>query len=175
VAAAIVADCHPDGLGHGVNAAKKLFDALRLQVRLVLERRIQVGYVRVVMLSMVNLHGLRVDVRLEGGCIVWQGRQGELGHICTHSLHGALGRAGQNWLLGKPMFRQMFGRSKRPTAVREYEFTLRSISQCGRQRNIKLLVLIDGVTLLLTEVIFKSDQRSLHLIDEEVDGLAAPG
>ena len=51
--------------GTRVDVAKQILDALRLQLGMLLERRVQVGDVRLVMLAVMNLHRLLVDVRFE--------------------------------------------------------------------------------------------------------------
>src|SRR5438094_393480 len=65
VSAAVVAHRGADVFGHAVDAAQQIFDALRLQLRVLLERCVQIRDVRVVMLAVVNLHRLFVDMRLE--------------------------------------------------------------------------------------------------------------
>ena len=51
--------------GHGVDVFQQVFDALGLQFGRLLQRGIQIGDVRVVMLPVVDFHRLLVDVRLE--------------------------------------------------------------------------------------------------------------
>jgi hypothetical protein len=46
-----------------------------VQLGVLLERGVQVGHVRLVMLAVMNLHRLRVDVRFERGEVVRQGWQ----------------------------------------------------------------------------------------------------
>ena len=65
VAAAIVPHGRADVVGHAVDAAQQVFDALGLELWMFLERRVQIRNVRVVMLPVMNLHRLLVDVRLE--------------------------------------------------------------------------------------------------------------
>ena len=65
MAAAVVAHGGADVLGHAVDASEQILDALRLQLGMLLERGVQVGDVRLVMLAVMNLHRLRVDVRFE--------------------------------------------------------------------------------------------------------------
>src|SRR5712691_6383591 len=65
MAAAVVAHCGADVLRHGVDAAQQILGALRLQFGMLVQRRVQIGDVRVVMLPVVNLHRLLVDVRFE--------------------------------------------------------------------------------------------------------------
>ena len=50
--------------------AQQFLGAHLLQIRVLLERRIQVVHVRLMMLPVVDLHRLRIDVRLEGGEII---------------------------------------------------------------------------------------------------------
>ena len=65
VAAAVVADGRTDRLRDAVEAVEQIVDALALELGRLLERRVQIGDVRLVMLSVMNLHRLRIDVRLE--------------------------------------------------------------------------------------------------------------
>ena len=53
--------------------ANQVLGALALQLGMLLERRVEVVHIRLVMLAVVNLHRLRVDVRLERGEVVGQG------------------------------------------------------------------------------------------------------
>ena len=66
MAAAVVADGRADLLGHDADVAQQLVDRLRLQLGCFLERLVQVGDVRLVMLAVMDFHRLLVDVRLEG-------------------------------------------------------------------------------------------------------------
>ena len=61
--------------------ADQLLGALALQLRVLLERGVQVVHVGLMMLAVVDLHRLRVDVRLERGEVIGQGWQ-LMGH-CT--------------------------------------------------------------------------------------------
>jgi hypothetical protein len=65
VAAAVVADGGADAFGQRVQVLDQVLDALRLQVRVRLEGGIEVVDVGLVVLAVVDLHRLRVDVRLE--------------------------------------------------------------------------------------------------------------
>ncbi len=65
VAATVVADRRPDVLGNLADVPQKILDALRLQIRILLERGIQVRHICLVMLPVMDLHGLRIDMRLE--------------------------------------------------------------------------------------------------------------
>ena len=66
--------------GNGVEVRDQVLDRLALMVRMVLERVVQVRDISLVVLAVVNLHGLGVDVRLEGAIIVRQRRQGVFRH-----------------------------------------------------------------------------------------------
>ena len=79
LAAAVVTNGRTDGLRHLVDLAAQLFNGLGPEVRLLFQRRVQVIDVRLMMFSVMNLHGLRVDVRLERGEIV-----GKLGQFVRH-------------------------------------------------------------------------------------------
>jgi hypothetical protein len=91
VAAAIVADGGPDVLGDAVDRATQLLDGLRLKVRVLLQRRIQIVHVCLVMLPVMNLHRFRIDVRLECGEIVRQLRE--------FVRHASSSRGGAPWRL----------------------------------------------------------------------------
>jgi hypothetical protein len=78
--AAVVANRRANGFWNAVDAPAQILDALALQLGRLLERGIQVGDVRLVMLSVMDLHRLRVDVRLERGEVVW-----ELWQFVSHS------------------------------------------------------------------------------------------
>jgi hypothetical protein len=79
VAAAVVSDRRPDGLGQRVDLRDQLFDRLLLQIRMRLQRRVEVVDVGCVVLVVVDPHRLLVDVRLQGVVVVRQGGKGE-GH-----------------------------------------------------------------------------------------------
>ena len=66
VAAPVVADHRSDVLRHVVQVAEQVLDAAILQLWVLLQRRVQIVDVRPVVAIVVDLHGLRVDVRLEG-------------------------------------------------------------------------------------------------------------
>jgi hypothetical protein len=65
VAAAVVADRPAHRLGQRVDVGEELLERPVGELGGLLERRVQVGDVRLVVLAVVDLHGLRVDVRLE--------------------------------------------------------------------------------------------------------------
>src|SRR5262249_36057531 len=72
VAAAVVPDCGTNVLGHAVDAAQQILDALRLQLGMLVQRRIEIRDVSLMMLAVVNLHRPRIDVRLERIEWVWE-------------------------------------------------------------------------------------------------------
>ena len=86
VPAAVVAHRGADVFGNAVDAAAQIVDALALQLGMLLERGVQVGDVRLMMLPVMDLHRLRVDVRLERGEVVW-----ELGQFVRHASSSASG------------------------------------------------------------------------------------
>ena len=59
--AAVVANSGADRLGNRGNVAAKVVDRHRLQVRVALERLVEVGHIGVVMLGSVDVHRERVD------------------------------------------------------------------------------------------------------------------
>ena len=65
VAAPVVTNGRADVFGYRIDTAQELLDALRLQTGMLLEGGVQIRDVCVVMLSVVNLHGLLVDVRFQ--------------------------------------------------------------------------------------------------------------
>ena len=78
--AAVVANRRANGFRNAVDAPAQILDALALQLGRLLEGGVQVGDVRLMMLPVMDLHRLRVDVRLERGEVVW-----ELGQFVSHS------------------------------------------------------------------------------------------
>ena len=54
-----------DVFGHRVDACEQFLDRLRMQLGMLVERGVQVGHVRLVVLAVMNLHRPRVDVRFE--------------------------------------------------------------------------------------------------------------
>ena len=80
MAAAVVAHRRADVFRHAVDAAAQLLDALRAQLGVLLERGVQVGDICLVMLPVMNLHRLRVDVRLERAEVIR-----ELGKFVRHA------------------------------------------------------------------------------------------
>src|SRR5688572_29975722 len=75
VPAAVVANRRANGFGNAVYAPAQIIDALALQLGRLLEGGIEVGDVRLMMLPVMDLHRLRVDMRLERGVVVWELRQ----------------------------------------------------------------------------------------------------
>ena len=65
VTAAVVANGRPDVFGHRVDVAQQVFDALRLQLGIFLERSIEIRHIRVVMFPVMDFHGFGIDMRLE--------------------------------------------------------------------------------------------------------------
>jgi hypothetical protein len=65
VAATVVANRRANVIGHRADVTQEVFDALGLKLGIFLERRVQIGHVCLVMLSVMNLHRLGVDVRFE--------------------------------------------------------------------------------------------------------------
>src|SRR4030095_10598451 len=61
-------------------APAQILDALALQFGRLLEGGIQVGDIALMMLAVMDLHRLRIDVRLERGEVVW-----ELWQFVSHS------------------------------------------------------------------------------------------
>src|SRR5262245_25610446 len=70
--AAIVADRCADALGHLVQAPDEILNRHALERALTLQRGVQVGNVGLVVLVMVQMHGLLVNVRLKRGVVVRQ-------------------------------------------------------------------------------------------------------
>src|SRR5882672_271434 len=66
VPAGVVPDRGPDVLGHLVDAPEQVLDRPRPPLRVLLERGIGIVHVSRVVLVVMDLHGLGVDVRLEG-------------------------------------------------------------------------------------------------------------
>ena len=66
--------------GNTFRSAIKCLDRLALMIGMVLERGVQIVDIRRMMLAVVDFHGLGIDVRLQGTKVVWQRRQGVLGH-----------------------------------------------------------------------------------------------
>ena len=75
VAAAVVAHGRADVLGHLAHVGHQRLDALVRKRRMVRERLVEVGHIGVVVLTVMDLHRLRVDVRLERIVRVRKGRQ----------------------------------------------------------------------------------------------------
>jgi len=66
VAAAVVADRRADLFRDAGDLAQQILDRPVLQGRIFLQRRVQVGHVRAVMLLVMDPHRQLVDVRFEG-------------------------------------------------------------------------------------------------------------
>src|SRR5690349_8632112 len=71
MATAIVADGCANILGNFFNVAAEVFDALLRKV-FAFERRIEVGYVGVMVFVVMDLHRLGVDVRFQCIVRIWQ-------------------------------------------------------------------------------------------------------
>ncbi len=70
MAAAVVADDAANVFRDGVQVADEVVDGFRGQIGVVGQRGIHVVDVGLVVLVVMQLHGLRVDERLEGGVVV---------------------------------------------------------------------------------------------------------
>src|SRR5690606_2802872 len=97
---------------------KQLFDGFVLKLGILLERRVQPVDVRLMVLGVVDLHRLRVDVRLQRIVRVRQGGQFMFGHVMdplleifgsrspaadfVHSLYYSTFRAGLPGSVGRP-------------------------------------------------------------------------
>ena len=75
VAAAVVAHRRLDVVRHAVDVLQQVVEALVVQLGMLVERGIEVGDVRLMMLAVMNLHRLAVDMRFERGGIVRQRRK----------------------------------------------------------------------------------------------------
>ena len=79
MAAAVVADSGLDVLGQALDVGDELLDGLGLEVLFSFEGVVELGHVAVVMLAVMDLHGLGVDMRLQR--VWWVGQVGEFeGH-----------------------------------------------------------------------------------------------
>src|SRR4030095_4565795 len=65
VSAAIVANCRANRLGHCIQIFQEIVDRFGLQVRTAIQGFVQISDICPMMCVVVNLHGLRVDMRLE--------------------------------------------------------------------------------------------------------------
>ncbi len=74
VAAAVVAHRSADGLGHVLQTFQQIFGTHLLQLGSFLQRSVEVGYVGLMMLIVMQVHGLRIDVGFESRVIVGQRR-----------------------------------------------------------------------------------------------------
>jgi hypothetical protein len=75
VAAAVVADRGPLVFRHPVKALYQFLGAHCLELGVAGNGVIDVGHVRAVMLVMVNLHRLRIDMRLQRRVVIWKRRK----------------------------------------------------------------------------------------------------
>jgi endonuclease III len=74
VAAAVIADGTLNALWQCVEIADEFFGGFAGEIVVTLEGFIKLHHVSVVMLAVMNLHGLSVDVRLERIVRVWKVR-----------------------------------------------------------------------------------------------------
>src|SRR5438105_7505807 len=65
VSTAVVTNGGAHGLGNAADAPHQIIERFALELRRLLQRRIQVVHVRLVMLGVMDLHRPRVDVRLQ--------------------------------------------------------------------------------------------------------------
>ncbi len=79
----VVADHRANVLGDAVHRAYEIVEALGVQLGMLVERAIEIRDVGLMMLAVMNLHGLRVDVWFERVWSVGQGGQ-RVGH-CDQS------------------------------------------------------------------------------------------
>jgi len=70
VAAAVVAHDGADVLGDAVDVAEEILGCVFPEFRMLFDGSVEVSYVGLVMLIVVEMHGLLVDVRLERGVII---------------------------------------------------------------------------------------------------------
>src|SRR4051794_29651411 len=70
MSAAVVADGSAHGFGKGIDGAHEVVQRFLRQIGGLLQRRVQVVDVGLMVLSVMDFHGLRVDVRLERGEVV---------------------------------------------------------------------------------------------------------
>jgi hypothetical protein len=77
VSAAVVADRDAHVFRDGIEIREDVLDGLLLETRAGGDRRVEFAHVRSVMFVVVNLHGLRVDVRFERVVIVVERRKFE--------------------------------------------------------------------------------------------------
>ena len=70
MAAPIVPHRGADPLGQGVQVGDQGLDGLALVIGMILQRGVEVVDIRRMVLAMVDLHGLGVDVGLEGPIII---------------------------------------------------------------------------------------------------------
>ena len=76
VTAAVIANGRTNRLGHLSQIPDQLLNREFVEVRMILERRIQVVDVGIVVLVVVDPHRLLIDGRFQGVVGVWQWRQG---------------------------------------------------------------------------------------------------
>jgi hypothetical protein len=59
----------------GTEAAKQIVETLAVEVGVLVQRRVEIRHIRLMMLAVVNLHRLRIDVRLERSGVVGKSRK----------------------------------------------------------------------------------------------------
>ena len=72
--AAVIAHSRADIFGNSVEVADQVLDRLLFQLRLARDRLVYVRNVGVVMFAVMNLHGLRIDIRFERVLGIWKRR-----------------------------------------------------------------------------------------------------
>ena len=77
MAAAVVAHGVADGLRHVLQAFQQIFGAELLQIGSLLQRGVQVGDVSLMVLVVMQVHGLRIDEGFQCSVVVGQGRNFE--------------------------------------------------------------------------------------------------
>jgi len=75
VSAAVVANCGAYVVVNLADVFDQFLDGHLLEIGMSIQGTIQLGYVSVVVLGVVNLHGARIDMRLEGIVSVRQYRK----------------------------------------------------------------------------------------------------
>jgi hypothetical protein len=72
MAAAVIADSDADIFRNFVQTLEKLIDRKRLQIGMPIESLVQVRYIGVVVLVMMNFHGHLIDIGLQRIGGVWE-------------------------------------------------------------------------------------------------------
>ena len=72
VAAAVIAHRRADILRHRVEIAEQFLERLVRDLRMLVERLVQLSDIRLVMLRVMDLHRLRIDVWLERIIAIWK-------------------------------------------------------------------------------------------------------